>query len=66
MRLRIGTRVPHDVAELSRTDPPHIQRNCAVYRIVEVIAESPWVGLYRGEGSSKFRFRQTVPDRSRG
>jgi hypothetical protein len=48
MRLRIGTRVPHDIADLSRTDPPEIQRNRAVYRITEVIAETPWCGLYRG------------------
>lgn len=48
MRLRIGSRVPHDIAELSPSDPPEIQRNRAVYRITEVIAESPWGGLYRG------------------
>ena len=48
MRLRIGARVPHDFAELSPSDPPEVQRNRAVYRITEVIAESPWGGLYRG------------------
>ena len=49
MRLRIETRLPHDLMDLSADDPVEMQRNRAVYRITEVIAETPWSGLYRAK-----------------
>ncbi|MDB5387825.1 MAG: hypothetical protein JWM11_3471 [Planctomycetaceae bacterium] len=49
MRLRVDTRLPHDLVDVSATDPPEIQRNRAVYRITEVVSETPWCGLYRAK-----------------
>jgi hypothetical protein len=49
MRLRVDTRLPHDLVDVSAADPPEIQRNRAVYRITEVISESQWTGLYRAK-----------------
>ncbi|MES2789941.1 MAG: hypothetical protein V4719_09980 [Planctomycetota bacterium] len=49
MRLRIDTRLPHDLLDVPADDPPQIQRNRAVYRITEVLAETPWSSLYRAK-----------------
>ena len=49
MKLRIDTRLPHDLLDVPADDPPQIQRNRAVYRITEVLAETPWSSLYRAK-----------------
>lgn len=49
MKLPVGARLPHDFAEIPADEPEVIQRNRALYRVTEVLIETPWSCLYRGK-----------------
>jgi serine/threonine protein kinase/uncharacterized C2H2 Zn-finger protein len=49
MKLPIGARLPHDFADIPSDEPDVVQRNRAVYRVTQLIRETPWSCLYRGK-----------------
>ena len=49
MKLPVGARLPHDFAEIPADEPDVVQRNRALYRVTDVLIETPWSCLYRGK-----------------
>lgn len=61
MKLPIGARLPHDFADIPANEPEIVQRNRAIYRITQVLHETPWSCLYRGKKIFRnFEFSRSV------